>query len=163
MLPASPKRAPSPLLLDPAYWRSKLAQLQCIPPCQALFPRPDLSTPAMEVVEWRLKAHDGIRLWGLRARSLFHPEPKRACIREVSAAELPRVDANAVAEGTVEFVLQTPAGRRLEDRVLDLVRVYQCALHAGVPPLEIRLAHADCDECPDEVLIATSLFESGIC
>lgn len=162
-MPASRKRAPSPLLLDPAYWRSKLEQLQRTPACQALFPRPDLSSAAIEVVEWRLKAHDGVRLWGLRARSNFHPEPKGARIREVSAAELPRVDEASVAEGKVDFVLQTPAGRRLEDRVLDLVRVYQCALQAGVPPLEIRLAHDGGVGCPDEVLIATSLFESGIC
>lgn len=162
-MPASRKRAPSPLLLDPAYWRSKLEQLQRIPPCQALFPRPDLSTPSVEVVEWRLKAHDGVKLWGLRGSSTFHPEPKGACIREVSAAELPRIDADAVAEGRVDFVLQTPAGRRLEDRVLDLVRVYQCALQAGVPPLEIRLTGGGSDGCPDEVLIAASLFESGMC
>ncbi len=157
------KRAPSPLLLDPAYWRAKLEQLQRVPPCQALFPRPDLSSPGIEVVEWRLKAHDGVRLWGLRARSEFHPEPKGALIREVCAAELPQIDAEVVGEGKVEYVLQVPAGRRLEDRVLDLVRVYQCALAAGAPPPEIRVAHCDAGACPDEVLIAASLFESGIC
>jgi hypothetical protein len=157
------KRAPSPLLLDPGYWRSKLEQLQRVPPCQALFPRPDLSSAAVEVIEWRLKAHDGVKLWGLRARSTFHPQPKGARIREVSAAELPQVDAQIVAEGKVEYVLQTPAGRRLEDRVLDLVRVYQCALAAGTPPPEIHVAHDGDDACPDEVLIASSLFESGIC
>jgi hypothetical protein len=62
----------------------------------------------------------------------------------------------------VDFVLQTPAGRRLEDRVLDLVRVYQCALQSGIPALEIRLSESR-DDCPDEILIAASLFESGIC
>jgi hypothetical protein len=156
------KRAPSPLLLDPSYWRSRLEQLQRVRACLALFPRPDLSNPTMEVVEWRLRAHDGAKLWGLRAWSTFHPEPRGACIREVSAAELPRVDIDCVAAGKVDFVLQTPAGRRLEDRVLDLVRVYQCALQSGIPALEIRLSESR-DDCPDEILIAASLFESGIC
>lgn len=160
---ASRRRAPSPLLLDPLYWRSKLEQLQRVQPCLALFPRPDLSTPGVEIVEWRLRAHDGVKLWGLRGWSTFHPDPKGACIREVSAAELPHIDSQCVAEGKVDFVLQTPAGRRLEDRVLDLVRVYQCALHAGIPALEIRLANCSAPDCPDEVLIASSLFASGIC
>lgn len=159
----APRRAPSPLLLDPSYWRSKLQQLHSTPPSLALFPRPDLSAPGVEVVEWRLKAHDGQRLWGLRAWSTFHPEPKGACIREVCAAELPTIDRELVAEGKVDFVLQVPAGRRLEDRVLDLVRVYQCALASGVPALEVRLAPASGSSCPDEILIAASLFESGIC
>ncbi len=157
------KRAPSPLLLDPAYWRGKLEQLQRVPPCQALFPRPDLSSPGIEVVEWRLKAHDGLRLWGLRASSTFHPHPTGARIREVSAADLPRIDVEAVTEGRVDYVLQTPAGRRLEDRVLDLVRVYQCAAATGAPAPEIRVAYEGANDCPDEVLIAASLFESGLC
>ncbi len=162
-MPSSRKRAPSPLLLDPAFWRSRLEQLSRVPPCQALFPRPDLSSPGIEVVEWRMRAHDGVKLWGLRAWSTFHPEPKGACIREVSAAELPKIDRESLAEGKVDFVLQTPAGRRLEDRVLDLVRVYQAALQSGIPSLEIRLSNVTSPDCPDEILIVSSLFEHGIC
>ena len=31
-----------------------------------MLPRPDLSTPFVEVEEFRFRAHDGLRLWGVR-------------------------------------------------------------------------------------------------
>jgi hypothetical protein len=160
---ASSKRAPSPYLLDPRYWRSRLAKLDEVQRGLLLIPRPDLSSPAVDVVEWRLRAHDGTRLWGLRGSSPFHPHPKGAAIREVGTGELPEIDLDAVTEGRVDFVFQVPAGRRLEDRVLDLVRVYQVALHGGLEPQDVRLVSTDHQHCPDEILIAAGLVERGLC
>ena len=73
-----------------------------------LTPRPDLSSPFCEVVEWRLKAHDGLRLWGLRASSPFHRPPRGATIREVCSSELPSTGMDRVAEGLVDVVFQVP-------------------------------------------------------
>lgn len=128
-----------------------------------LIPRPDLSTPLCDVVEWRLRAHDGTRLWGLRGCSPFHPLAKGAAIREVPAAELPAVDSLRVAGGCIDFVFQVPAGRRLEDRVLDLVRVYHVAIHQGVEPLAIQLVASADEQCRDEFLIARGLLQRGMC
>jgi hypothetical protein len=160
---ASSKRAPSPYLLDPRYWRSRLARLEAVHRGLLLIPRPDLCSPLIDVVEWRLRAHDGTRLWGLRASSPFHPMPKGARIREVATAELPEIDVPSVAEGRVDFCFQVPAGRRLEDRVLDLLRVYQVAVHGGLEPAAIRLVPEDRSHCPDEVLIAAGLLARGLC
>lgn len=157
------KRAASPYLLDPCYWRSRLARMDTVQRGLALTPRPDLSTPLCDVVEWRLRAHDGTRLWGLRGSSPFHPLAKGATIREVSPTELPLVDGVQVASGRVDFVFQVPAGRRLEDRVLDLVRVYQVALHAGLEPCDIELLPRDDEPGQDEFVIARGLLQRGLC
>jgi hypothetical protein len=150
-------------LLDPRYWRERLAKMESVQRGLLLLPRPDLSSPLMEVVEWRLRAHDGLRLWGLRGTSPFHPNPCGALIREVPTTELPEIAADAVAEGRVDFVFQVPAGRRLEDRVLDLLRVYQVAVHSGVDPCKVELAPHGAEKHPDEFLIATGLVKQGLC
>lgn len=160
---APSKRAPTSLLLDPDYWRQRLSRLESVQRGLVLIPRADLSGPLADVVEWRLRAHDGTRLWGLRGASHFHPSPRGASIREVAPGILPEVDLAAIGEGLVDFVFQVPAGRRLEDRVLDLVRVYQMALHAGLQPQEIVLVPGDAHHAPDEFLIAHALVEKGLC
>lgn len=157
------RRAPSPFLLDPRYWRERLAKMESVQRGLLLLPRADLSSPLIEVVEWRLRAHDGLRLWGLRGTSPFHPEPKGALIREVPTTELPEITTDAVAEGRVEFVFQVPAGRRLEDRVLDLLRVYQVAVHSGVDPAKVELLPHGDGKCADEFLIASGLVKRGLC
>jgi hypothetical protein len=160
---ASSRRAPSPYLLDAHYWRERLAKMESVQRGLLLLPRPDLSSVLVDAVEWRLKAHDGVRLWGLRATSPFHPAPKGACVREVPATELPEINLDFVAEGQVDFVFQIPPGRRLEDRVLDLVRVYQVAVHSGVEPAQIRLLPHVGEHAPDEFMIAIGLVRQGLC
>ena len=159
----SSRRAPSPYLLDAKYWRERLTKMESVQRGLLLLPRPDLSSALVDVVEWRLKAHDGLRLWGLRGTSPFHPEPKGASVREVPATELPEIAIDSVAEGQVDFVFQIPPGRRLEDRVLDLLRVYQVAVHFGVEPRQVHLVpHGGC-QAPDEFMIAIGLVRQGLC
>lgn len=128
-----------------------------------ILPRPDLSSPLVDVVEWRLRAHDGVRLWGLRGCSPFHPEPRGAWIRETTTCDLPEICIDAVADGCLDFVWQIPAGRRLEDRVLDVLRVWQVAVYySGLAPSEVQLVSPIPGQEPDEFMIASRLLAQGI-
>ena len=128
-----------------------------------LLPREDLSTPVAEVVEWRLRTHDGLRLWGLRGRSPFFLDANGAWVRQVESCELPTIDPYAAESGLVDLVFQVPAGRRLEDRVLDVVRVAQmCVDHCDVDPEDIHLVPNSAAFEPDEFMIASHLFEQGL-
>lgn len=131
-----------------------------------LLPRQDLTSPFADVVEWRMRAHDGVRLWGLRGLNPFRPEPSSALVRAVDITELPQVNLDVLAEGSAEFVYQVPAGRRLEDRVLDLLRVIQLALGtSGLEPDGIRL-DLDSEQAAaresDDVMIVEKLLAQGI-
>ena len=53
--------------------------------------------------------------------------PVPARIRSVGPEQRPEIDPSAIENGAAEFVFQEPAGRRLEDRVLDVVRICQVA------------------------------------
>ena len=64
-----------------------------------------------------------------------------------------------MCQGTVEFVLCLPADRRLEDRVLDVLRV--CELAAAdekLDPRQVRLVTPASEREPDEFLIAARLL-----
>src|SRR5215207_9930478 len=150
------KRALHPLLLERGYWRNRLQVLDLVKPSVVLIPRPELSTPLLEVDEFRLRAHDGVRLFGLRARSRpLSDEPAR--VRVVGPCDLPAIDLDAAESGGTEFVLQIPAGRRLEDRVIDVLRVCQIAAEDQTLHLDrVRLIAADQE--PDEFLIASQLL-----
>jgi len=150
--------APSPLLLEGEYWRGRLAQMDSVRPGLLILPRPDLCIPGMEVVEWRLRAHDGLRLWGLRCQSAFHTLPKGARIRLVESCQRPEPEFAAIAGGEIDFVYQVPAGRRLEDRVLDCLRVFRVA--TDYPEIEPR--HIRFEGQTDEFMIATKLISQGI-
>jgi len=154
-------RLRSRYLLEPNFWRPRLERLRATRRSLIFMPRPDLSSVLVEVDEWHLRAHDGERLWGLRARSLFHPDPFGASVRLVAAPARPEVDVAVVAEGHVEWVLQVPAGRRLEDRVLDLVRVREVAAELAEDADAVRFAYPE-QAMPDEVAICTGLRQKGI-
>jgi hypothetical protein len=161
-------RSPSPFLLERGYWQDRLARMDAVHRGLLILPRPDLANSMADVVEWRVRGHDGAKLWGLRAQSPFHPEPRGVCVREVCATELPEIRREIVAEGWAEFVLQVPAGRRLEDRVLDLLRVIQVALSmCGVTPESVRLEASESAaggrQPADELVIAERLLRQGIC
>ena len=161
-MPCPGRGEPSPFLLEPRYWQSRLAKMETVSRGLLLMPRGDLSSPGVEVVEWRLRAHDGTRLWGLRGTSPFHPLPRGARVREVSAWILPEVSLDTVAEGRADFVFQVPAGRRLEDRVLDVLRVFQVArTTCGIEPEQIDLS-CHTGRQPDEFMIANRLLEQGL-
>lgn len=157
-----PRRPATRFLCDPNFWRDRIARLTQVQRGLILTPRPDLSSPFCEVVEWRLKAHDSLHLWGLRASSPFHTPPRGATIREVCSSQLPSTGIDRVADGLVDVVFQVPAGRRLEDRVLDLVRVYQMVLDSGIQTASISMVPADPEHVPDEYLIANGLVQVGL-
>ncbi len=160
-VPSQEQRAPSPFLLDPTYWRNRLAGLDLDRSGLLVLEREDLSSPLCTVEELRVRTHDGIRLWGLRGSSPFHPNARRARVHLVGAFERPVVSLDAVTEGCADFVFQVPAGRRLEDRVLDVLRL--CQLIASNSELEledIELAAPTDGPMPDEFMIARRLIEN---
>jgi hypothetical protein len=157
------RRSPSPFLLDSCYWQERISNAQKVPKRLLILPRPDLSGPAADVIEWRLRTHDQQRLWGLRGLSPFHPDPKGALLCAVSAAELPQVDPALLAEGQAHFVYQVPAGRRLEDRVLDALRVLQTVLElVQLTSDRIHLIGQANEDEPDEFMILRRLQEAGL-
>lgn len=158
------RKAVHPLLLEPIYWRTRLEEARTVRRALMLTPRPDLSGGGRDVTEFRIRAHDGVRLWGLLAWPAWHAGARPAEIRKVGAATPPRIDDELVRSGTAEVLFQAPAGRRLEDRVLDVIRVFQmCAATEGVNPEEIRLRGPLDSREPDEFLIARELFASHMC
>ncbi len=120
----SPDGAPfRDLLLDPHYWRPRLEKLERVPRSLLIFPRPDLARPGVEVVELRLRAHDGKRLRCILGRPSFCLATDAVHVRvsnEVSTTEL---DWHSIEEGNADLVFNFPPERRLEDRVLDVLRV----------------------------------------
>jgi hypothetical protein len=134
-----------------------LQQLNLAQPSVLLIPRPELSTLSVEVDEFRVRTHDGIRLYGLRAQSRLPVAHQDVMVRLVGPCETPELDREAMHDGTTEFVFQEPAGRRLEDRVMDVLRVCQiAAAQEGRSPRDVRLVSSD--EIPDEFLIASQLL-----
>ncbi len=162
-MPSQDRRNPNPLLLDPEFWRGRVAGMGSISRGLLLFPRPDLSTSVVEVVEWSLRSHDGTRLWGLKGHSAFHPTARGVWVREFDGADAPTISLEPVYEGCVDFAMQVKPGRRLEDRVLDVLRVLQAAPGiCGIEPSKVHL-RAGGDKEPDEFLIASQLVGAGIC
>jgi len=155
------RRALHPLLLERAYWRNRLQQMNLAQPSVLLIPRPELSTLSVEVDEFRLRTHDGIRLFGLRAQSRLPLEHQEVMVRMVGPCESPDLDREAMSRGMTEFVFQEPAGRRLEDRVMDVLRMCQvAAAQEGRSTRDVRLVCSE--ETPDEFLIVTQLLADEI-
>lgn len=151
------RRSLHPLLLQRSYWSDRLQALQSGRPSLLLIPRPELSSKALEVDEFRIRAHDGIRLFGLRAQSRIGRSSAPATIRLVGPCEVPEVRSSEIGAGETEFILQEPAGRRLEDRVLDVLRVCQVAAQCEhVRADQVRLVSPRNE--PDEFLIASQLL-----
>jgi len=129
-----------PFILQPDYWRARLERPGSPQGSLLLLPRPDASTPFVEVEEFRFKAHDGVRLWGVRMLAGYRaPEqPSRICI--VGPAEAINPETRALEPGGAFFFLREPEGRNLEDQVLDVLR-----LACLIASLERRgVEHIDC-------------------
>jgi hypothetical protein len=158
------RKAVHPLLLEPTYWRNRLRALDLRCSQLMITPRPDLSGNGKDVVEFRLRAHDGARLWGLLARPEWFEGDRPARIRSVGPADRPEVDPRASQEGVAELVFQEPAGRRLEDRVLDVVRICHLASTTkGIAPDQVSFSCSGDDRVPDEFVIAEQLFVGKFC
>jgi len=156
-MPAPSRRSLHPLLLDRAYWLNRLQQMNLGHPSVLLIPRPELSTTSMEVDEFHLRTHDGIRLYGLRAQSRLPIAQQQVMVRLVGPCDSPELDCASMRDGTTEFVFQEPAGRRLEDRVMDVLRVCQiAAAQEGRSTRDVRLVSSE--DVPDEFLIVTQLL-----
>ncbi|QDV09113.1 hypothetical protein Poly30_46700 [Planctomycetes bacterium Poly30] len=137
------RKAVHPLLLEPAYWRNRLQVLEDEPSGVVWTPRPDLSEGGCEVTEFRIRAHDGVRLWGLFARPTWQSGPWPATVRSVGPAVRPTPCPATAQAGTAEFLFQEPAGRRLTDRVMDVMQVCRLALATkGIGEVQVQHDHA---------------------
>ncbi|NOT29116.1 MAG: hypothetical protein HOP15_01570 [Planctomycetes bacterium] len=149
------------LLMDPEFWRPRIERLAREPRQLAIFPRPDLSRPGIEVQELRMRAHDGARLRALLSRSVFAGEGLavnlRAC-HDLGGVEL---DFSAVEAGGTDLVFEYPKERRLEDRVLDVLRIAGAA--CSVEGIECEnlafLTNGSCVQ--DEFAIVQFLRQDG--
>lgn len=158
------RRSVHPLLLEPTYWRDRLQELTLEQRGLMITPRPDLSGRGQDVVEFRVRTHDGQRLRGLFARPTFQNGPWPAHIRSVGHTQEPEIDADLLRSGTAEFVFRESSGRRLEDRVLDVVRVCQLAFQTeGIDRLQVSFSCPRDSREPDEFLIAEQLFAGKFC
>lgn len=113
------------LLLDPSYWRPRLDRLEHVPRSMVVFPRPDLCRPGVEVVELRLRAHDGARLVGILGRPSFCARGEAVRVRVADALADTELDWHAIDQGQSDLVFTHPPDRYLADRVLDVVRMAQ--------------------------------------
>lgn len=152
-----PRKPLHPLLFDRVYWHKRLSDNNLSRSSVFLTPRPELSSAWLEVHEFRLRSHDGIRLFGIRAECQQNLARSRALVRLLGPCDSPEPDASELLEGGTEFLVQEPAGRKLEDRVMDLLRVIRLAArHSGRPVSEVDLLSEG--NPPDEVLIVSQLL-----
>lgn len=128
-------------LFDRRYWRERLARLDGCPPHLRLLARPDADDHV--ATELWLRALDGSPLRALLLEPTFGPTRTglSAILREratgagpdadpaTSATDWPDLDhlARRAAEGRALLVVAVESNRRLEDRVLDLVRTIEAA------------------------------------
>lgn len=154
----------SRLLLHRSWWKDRLQGLPAEPEAPLVTPRPDLSSDERTVVEFQIRAHDGARLWGLYARPSASSGPISTRIRNCGPADLPEIDESTLRHGQAEFVMQEPAGRRLADRVLDVINLYQVAKNTpGVDCTEVSLGADNAGTFPDEFLIVRQLSDWNMC
>jgi hypothetical protein len=114
-------------LLDPAYWQPRLERLAEVPRKLVILPRPDLSRPGVEVLELRLQAHDRTAVRAILGRSAFARAGEHVRVRPAGQRDPEQLDWAALEQGRTDVSLCFPPGRRLEDRVLDVLRVAQAA------------------------------------
>ena len=144
MYTSGPLPSVHPFLLQPEYWRTRLERPGISQGSLLLLPRPDVSTPFVEVEEFRFRAHDGLRLWGVRMLAGYSAPEFASKICIVGPAEAIDPETRALDPGGAFFFLREPPGRRLEDQVLDVLR-----LACLIASFERRgVEHIDC--CADK-------------
>jgi len=149
------------LLMDPEFWRPRLERLEREPRQLAIFPRPDLSRPGIQVEELRMRAHDGARLSALLARSAFACTGLLVSLRACPESQDSGPDFTAVEGGGTDLVFHYPPNRRLEDRVLDLLRIVTAA--CSLENVECsQISFRPSDSCvQDEFAIVEFLRQEG--
>ncbi len=151
-----------PLLLEPDYWRVRLQAQQATRPFLLITPRPDLSSAGCEIQEIRFRASDGHRLWGMMGRCPILNGLQPASISLRKSSQPLKIDKELVQAGTIQFLVQLHAGRRLEDRVMDALRVAEVAAAMQyVDRSQVQFALAGSAYAPDEIRIAEGLRSGG--
>jgi hypothetical protein len=151
------------LLHDRAFWRSRLERLDSIPRHLVLFPRPDLGRPGVDVIELRLRAHDGRLLHALLGRVVFYQGGGTVRLRPCETLDPIGLDWEAIDGGETDVLFAFPPDRRLEDRVLDTLRILRAACSIeGVDCAHVRFGCRDEGSAPpDELRIARLLRDEG--
>jgi len=149
------------LLLDPGFWRPRFERLEKEPRQLAIFPRPDLCRPGIEVLELRLRGHDGARLTALVARSAFTQQGGEVHVRALPELDPDIIDWSSVEQGVTDLLFSYPPDRRLEDRVLDVLRVVgaACSLESIVCSQVKFIPNGS--QVQDEFAIADFLRQQG--
>lgn len=148
-------------LFQRSWWEDRIQGLDQAASMIELTPRPDLSTPERTVSEFHLRTHDGDHLFALLAQPTGAPKPVPARIRCCGPAEPPELDPRAAREGIAEILVQEVAGRRLEDRVLDMVSTFRVARRT--PGLDGSRVMSAEGSLPDELRIAQRLSDWKFC
>ena len=152
------------LLLDPSFWRLRLEAMGRVPRKLLLFPRPDLGHPGVEVLELHLRGHDGFRLRALLGRSVYRPDGTPTRLRLAESGRDESLDWGRIEGGEADLVFNADLGRRLEDRVLDVLRLVTCAATLeGMEEHKIELLPEDRGSAADELLIAQALRDERLC
>jgi hypothetical protein len=148
-------------LLDPAFWRPRLATLSDNPKQITVQVRAELAQPGTDVFELELRAHDGIALHAFLARSAFHSQAAGAHIRPCSDLTTCAIDWRSVDEGMTDVVFPRIVERRMEDRVLDVLRLVDAvAVVEKLPESSVHL-HAGLGPPPDEFILAELVRSMG--
>lgn len=147
--------------MDPEFWRPRLERLSREARQLAIFPRPDLSRPGIEVIELRLRAHDGTRLTALLSRSAFAGQGDEVHLRACPCLKGIELDFSTVEMGGTDLVFEYPPERRLEDRVLDVLRVLDAV--CSIEGIDCsRVAFVPSDSCvQDEFALVQFLRQEG--
>lgn len=157
----------NPLLFDPAWWQARIEKMQMVPRRLLCFPRPDLGVAGVEMTELRLRAHDGMPLKGLLGRSAFASGKVPTRLRIVGPGESEEPDWDFIGEGGADLVFIVPEEhreRRLEDRVLDVLRLICCAAtFEGIDTERVTLHQPACRPPADELWIADRLLGQSFC
>ena len=158
------RRPVHPLLLEPSYWRNRLQELGESGPSILTKPRPELCAGGRDVVEFQIRTHDGSSLRGLLVRPTLRAGPWPARVRSVAPSAPMTVDRPWVEGGGVELIFEETLGRKLEDRVLDVVHVSRLALHTeGVSGDGVSYPPPEEGAGLDEFRIAEQLFRTKLC
>lgn len=148
-------------LMDPEYWRPRLERLSQVPRQLVVCPRPELSRPGIEVLELRLQAHDEQPIRALMGRSSYARRGDQVRLHPGASLERHDLDWASLDEGCTDVAVSFAPGRRLEDRVLDVLRVAEAASSLeSVESRRCRLGGSS-NDCEDEFLLARLLLERG--
>ena len=151
------------MLFEPRYWRDRLDGMSQVPRQLLVLPRQELALPGGEASELWLRAHDRVRLRALFARSVvLFPRPQLRLSMTSAGLGKPRLDWDNIADGQVQLIVESVPDRRLEDRVLDLLRTIQAAREqAELEEGRLTLRTNERDAARDEVMIVDRLLSDG--